>query len=93
MLARVCPTLRLVILVFTIDRFFHAAAQQAVGILRKQRIPARAPQYLDGIPPGPAENALQFLDDLAIAADRAIQPLQVAVDDKHQVVQILATGQ
>src|SRR5262249_39779329 len=34
-----------------------------------------------------------LLDDLAIAAYRAVQPLEVAVDDEDQVVQVLASGQ
>ena len=39
------------------------------------------------------EIAFQFLDDLAVAAHRAVEPLQVAVDDEDQIVQILAGGQ
>jgi hypothetical protein len=40
--------------------------------------------------PGAAELALEFLDDLAVAAHRAVQALQVAVDDEDQVVELLA---
>jgi hypothetical protein len=40
-----------------------------------------------------AELALELLDDLAVAAHRAVQALQVAVDDEDQVVQVLARRQ
>ena len=43
--------------------------------------------------PAPRKAAFQLLDDLAVAAHRAVQPLQVAVDDEDQVVQSLAGGQ
>jgi hypothetical protein len=51
------------------------------------------PQQLDHVPAGAAEFAFQFLDDLAVAAHRAVQALQVAVDHEDQVVQLLARGQ
>src|SRR3546814_8854478 len=44
------------------------------------------------VPAGATEVAFQLLDDLAVAAHRAVQALQVAVDDEHQVVQALAAG-
>ena len=34
----------------------------------------------------------EFLDDLAVAAHRTVEPLQVAVDDEDQVVEVLARG-
>ncbi len=59
----------------------------------QQRVPVIAPDDLDHIPAGAAEQRLQLLDDLAVAANRAIQSLQVAVDDEDQVVQLFAGGQ
>src|SRR5690606_15311708 len=56
------------------------------------RVPVAAPDQLDHVPAGAAEAALQLLDDLAVAAHRAVQALQVAVDHEHQVVQALAAG-
>src|SRR3546814_1835997 len=44
------------------------------------------------VPAGATEVAFQLLDDLAVAAHRAVQALQVAVDGEHQVVQALAAG-
>jgi hypothetical protein len=73
-------------LVIAVDAFHHALVQQAGLILRQQRIPVAAPDDLDDIPARTAEIGFQFLNDLAVAAHRAIEPLQIAVDDEHQVV-------
>ncbi len=40
--------------------------------------------------PAPRKRGFQFGDDLAVAAHRSIQPLQVAVDDEDQIVELLA---
>ena len=40
--------------------------------------------------PAPRKAGFEFVHDLAVAAYRAIEPLQVAVDDKNQVVELLA---
>src|SRR4029079_13392093 len=48
------------------------------------------PDSLDAVPAGAAELALELLDDLAVAAYRPVEPLQVAVDDEDQVVELLA---
>ena len=45
------------------------------------------------VPAGAAEGGFQLLDDLAVAAHRAVEALQVAVDDEDQVVEPLARGQ
>ena len=59
---------------------------------REKRVPAAAPDDLDDVPAGAAEVGLELLDDLAVAAHRAVEALQVAVDDEDQVVQALAAG-
>jgi len=81
---------RLVSLVLAVDRFFHALAQQALGVFREQRIPARTPDHFDDVPAGTTEVRFEFLDDLAIAAYRAVESLQIAVDDEDQIVEFLA---
>ena len=43
--------------------------------------------------PAPRKSRLQFLHDLAVAAHRPVEPLQVAVDDEDQVVELLAAGE
>ena len=56
-------------------------------------VPIAAPQNLDDVPAGAAERGFEFRDDLAVAADRSIQALEVAVDDEDEVVQLFARGQ
>ena len=82
-----------VLLQLAVDDLAHAAHQQAVAVLGQQRVPVGTPQDLDHVPAGAAEGAFQFLHDLAVAADRSVQPLQVAIDDEDQVVETLAGGQ
>ena len=82
-----------VLLVFAIHRLTHAADQDAVLVGGQQRVPVAAPNDLDHVPAGAAEDGLQLLNDLAVAADRAVEPLEIAVDDEDQVVQLLARGQ
>ncbi len=80
-------------LVVAVQRVEHQLAQRAVLVARQQRVPVASPKQLDHVPAGAAEVAFQLLHDLAVAAHRAVQPLQVAVDDEHQVVELLASGQ
>ena len=40
--------------------------------------------------PAPRKSAFQLLDDLAVAAHRPVEALQVAVDDEDEVVELLA---
>ena len=54
---------------------------------------SRPQMHLDDVPAGAAERRLELLDDLAVAAHRAVEPLQVAVDDEDQVVELLARRQ
>src|SRR5262249_4882159 len=56
----------------------------------EQRIPVASPDALDRVPAGAAEGSLELLDDLAVAADRTVEALQIAVDDEDQVVELLA---
>ena len=81
------------LLVFTVDHLAHALDQQAVGVLLEQRIPLGAPDALDDVPAGAAEHGLQLLDDLSVPAHRAVEALQVAVDDEDEVVELLARRQ
>ncbi len=80
-------------LVFAVDALLHHVDEPPVGVRGEQRIPARAPDHLDHVPAGAAEVGLELLDDLAVAAHRAVEALQVAVDDPDQVVEPLAAGE
>ena len=88
-LARVRTTLGLEVLVLAVDALLHDAAQLAAVVLGEQRVPTRAPKHLDDIPAGTEECGLELLDDLAVAAHRTVEALQVAVDDEDEVVELL----
>ena len=85
-LAYVCATGHRVLLVLAVDNRAHAIGQEAVVVLGEQGVPVAAPDDLDDVPADAAEDGLQLLNDLAVAAHRAVQPLQVAVHDEDEVV-------
>ena len=68
----------------------HEVYQPAVAVRGEQGVPFAAPDDLDDVPAGAPEERLQLLDDLAVAAHRAVEALQVAVDHEGQVVELLA---
>ena len=92
-LAHVGAVARLVGLVVAVDGLLHPRQQQAVVVARQQLVPARAPHHLDDVPARAPEHRLELLDDLPVAAHRAVQALQVAVDDEDEVVEPLAARQ
>src|SRR5689334_6594229 len=89
-LPEICSAFYEVLLVLTVADFTHSAYQQAFAIFCQQRIPITAPNDLDDVPTGAAEVGFQFLDDLAVAAHRTIESLQVAIDHEDQIVQLFA---
>ena len=62
-------------------------------VAREQRVPIRAPQHLDDVPARAREQPFELLDDLAVAAHRSVEALQIAVDDEGQIVELLACGE
>ena len=92
-LAGVGPGLDGVPLELAVDGAVHPVEQDAVLVAGEQLVPLAAPDDLDDVPPRPAEHRLELLDDLPVAPDRAVEPLQVAVDDPGQVVELVAGGQ
>src|SRR6202000_711281 len=89
-LARVRAALALEILILAVHAFFHDPLQEAFLVARQKRVPSPAPQDLDDIPPRSEERGFEFLDDLAVAAHRSVEPLQIAIDDKNEIVEFLA---
>ncbi len=79
-----------VLLELAVDGAVHLVEQHAVAVVGEQLVPAATPDHLDHVPARAAERGLELLDDLAVAAHRAVEPLQVAVDDEDQVVELLA---
>ncbi len=67
--------------------------QRAGQVACKQAVPIAAPDQFDDVPTGTAKQFFQLVNNAAIAPHRAVQPLQVAVDHPHQVIQLLARSQ
>ena len=88
--ADVLTALDRVALELPVEGVVHLVDEHAVLVEREQLVPLRTPNDLDHVPTGTAEHGLELLDDLAVAADGPVEPLQVAVDDEDQVVELLA---
>ena len=73
-----------------VERLVHLLDEEAVHVPGEEVVPFAAPDDLDDVPARATERGFELLDDLAVAADRAVEPLQVAVDDEGQVVEPLA---
>src|SRR5208337_2398887 len=82
-----------ILLILPVADLAHATDQQAIAIAADNAVPITAPDHLDDIPSGAAEDGFQFLNDFSIAANRAVQTLQVAVHDEDEIVQLFARGQ
>ena len=52
-----------------------------------------SPDNFDDIPSSTSEITLKLLDDFTVASHRAIQSLQIAVNDENQVVEFFAPSQ
>ena len=91
--AHVCSVVGAVPLVVSVERLVHEIDEGMVFVRLEEHIPFAAPDDFDDVPAGSLEEGFELLDDLAVAADRAVQALQVAVDDEGQVVEALGGGQ
>ena len=92
MLTGVGTAVVFVVLQLAVAHFVHALLQQAAVVVFQQRVPLAAPDDLEDIPTGAAEYPLELLDNLAVAAHRTIQTLQVAVDDEDEIAQAFTPG-
>ncbi len=90
MLARVAARLDRVLLIVAVHRLLHPLEEEPVPVGGKERIPVGSPDHLDDVPARAAERGFELLDDLAVAAHRTVEPLQVAVHDPDQIVEFLA---
>ena len=93
MLADIGTVFGFVRLIIAVDDFHHALAQYAVHITGEDFVPVAVPQHLDDIPAGATEFTFQLLHDFAVAAYRAVQALQVTVDDEDQIVELFACSE
>src|SRR6185312_1257941 len=92
-LTNVGAVFRLEILVFAVNAFFHQLRQLAGRIAREEFVPLVAPDDLDDVPTSAAEVAFEFLNDFSVAAHRAVEALQIAVNDEDQIVEPFASGE
>ena len=91
--AHVLAVARLEGLVLAVDALVHAALEEPVVVGLEQRVPLVAPDHLEHVPARAAEDGLELVDDLAVAAHGPVEALQVAVDDEHEVVEVLVAGE
>jgi hypothetical protein len=76
-----------------VHRLRKRLRQGARQVARKEAVPVAAPDQFDDVPAGAGKQLFELVDDAAVAAHRAVQALQVAVDDPDHVVQPFARGQ
>src|SRR5262245_51838814 len=90
MLAHIGARLDGILLYVAAERFAPTPHEQAFGLLCQPRLPVTAEHDLDHVPTRASEVCLELLDDLPVSAHRPVQPLQVAVHDEDQVLELLA---
>src|SRR5205085_2554677 len=88
MAARVAAGLDGIFLIIAIHGFLHALEEKAGFVGGEEFVPIGSPNDFDDIPAGALKGGFEFLDNFAIAADRTVEPLEVAVNDPNQVVEI-----
>ena len=93
LLTHVCAAFDDILLVFSVDNFAEPLDEQAAGIRFEERVPLAAPNDFDDVPTRATERGLEFLNDLAVATHRTVEPLQVAVHDECEIVESLAGGE
>ena len=76
-----------------VDRVGEGAGQRPCGVAGEEAVPVGTPHEFDHVPAGTGEELFQLVDDAAVAAHRAVEALQVAVDHPDQVVQPFAGGE
>src|SRR5712672_2560502 len=90
MLADVCARFDDQLLVFAVNELAHALDEQAFGVALEDGIPLAAPEDLDDVPSSTTEGGFEFLNNLTVAAHRAVETLQVAVHYENQIVEFFA---
>ena len=89
-LAEVLAVLGLEGLEVAVDALFHTLEEEAPGVFGEELVPVGAPDDLDDVPSGSAKCSFELVDDAFVAADGAVEALEVAVDDEDEVVELFA---
>ena len=79
-----------VLLELAVDGRVHLVHEHAVDVAGEELVPLAAPDDLQDVPAHAAECRFELLDDLAVAPNGTVEPLQIAVDHEDQVVEPLA---
>src|ERR1043166_9599298 len=78
---------------FAVANLVHSLNECTGLVARQESIPVATPDHLDSIPTSAAKGGFEFLDDLSVTANGSVEPLQVAIDDKNEIVESLARCQ
>src|SRR6266508_639223 len=81
------------LLELAVEGVVHLLDQQPVDVASQELVPLASPDHLDDVPAGAAKDRLQLLDDLAVAPNRPVEALEVAIDDEGEVVEAFASGE
>ena len=74
------------VLIVAVQSLVQQLDEFAALVLSEKLVHLGAPDNLDNMPSGTAEEPFELLDDLAITTHRTVKTLQVAVHHKGQVV-------
>jgi len=75
-----------------VNAFFHRLSNRPL-LSRATNRPNRCPNHLDDVQPAPPKKPFRVLNDFSIAANRTVEPLQIAVDDPNQIIEIFARAE
>ncbi len=91
-IADIATALSFEILKLAVHGKIHLLLEQSLVVLGEQRVPVSPPNDLNHIPARAPEIAFQLLDDLAVASNRTVETLKIAVHHEYEVVQALPAG-
>src|SRR5213593_3071839 len=86
--ARIAAGLDGIFLIFTVDGFLHALHQQTLIVRCQEGIPIGTPDHFDDVPARATKKRLELLNDLAVAAHRAVEPLQITVNYPNEIIEV-----
>ena len=79
------------VLVVAVQGFVQQLDELTALVLSEKLVHLGAPDNLDDMPSGTAEEPFELLDDLAITTHRTVKTLQVAVNHEDQVIEFFVS--
>ena len=86
LLAYICAALGFKCLVIAIGSAIHEFKECAIAIHRKEFVPFATPNHLNNVPAGATKDCFELLNNLSVTAHWTIEALQVAVNNKGEVI-------